>query len=384
MSNKKNETLLKPFEKIRWKYALENSNIGLWDWNNNNNQVALFLSQESKRILGFNTIEEGKDFGNNAQDWNNRVHPDDKEKYFLDFKNHLQGLTSNYENEHRVLCNNGEYKWVLDIGRIIERDENGVAKRVIGTHTDITKRIQNENTIKNNLNLVTKQNKKLENFANIVTHNLKEQSGNFENLLELYSDAKTSEEKDEIVTFLKLNSNHLSQTIKDLKKVVGVQNNKESIVERIYVNKYINKVLKVLDRSIKSNSATINNFIDDNVSVIFNPSYLESIIQNLISNAIKYKHLKRDPIINLTYSIVNDDMYLNISDNGLGIDLDKYGDSIFGLYKTFHNKSNSEGVGLYLVKNQVESFGGKIDVSSEPNAGTTFTITLPIKKVQLN
>ena len=71
---------------------------------------------------------------------------------------------------------------------------------------------------------------------------------------------------------------------------------------------------------------------------------------------------------------------LKVIDNGLGIDLEKYGKAVFGLYRTFHKNENSEGVGLYLTKNQIEAFNGKIEIHSEVDFGTTFTITLPIKK----
>jgi len=384
MDKKTNEERLKQFEKLKWRFALENSNIGIWDWDNSNNQDVVFYSEISKRILGFKTIEEGKNFGNNAQDWNNRVHPEDKDNYFKDFQNHADGLDSIYKNEHRILCNDGNYKWILDRGKIIERDENGQPTRIIGTHTDITERVENEKKMSRTLNLVSKQNKKLQNFAHIVTHNLKEHSGNFENLLGFYDEAETDKEKEEVISYLRLTASSLKKTIKDLNKIVSIEAKKEITLEKIYISKYINRVLKVLDNNIKESNATVNNYIDENLFINFSPAYLESIIQNLLSNALKYKHPEKDPIVNISYSIVGDNIYLNVSDNGIGIDLEKHGDNIFGLYKTFHNNKDAEGVGLYLVKNQIESFGGKIDVSSAPNAGTTFTITIPNKKIQLN
>ena len=99
-----------------------------------------------------------------------------------------------------------------------------------------------------------------------------------------------------------------------------------------------------------------------------------------MTNAIKYKHPERDPEIIINSSVTKENIIIKISDNGMGIDLNKFGDSIFGLYKTFHKNKNAEGVGLYLTKNQIETFGGKITVDSEVNLGTTFTITIPNKK----
>lgn len=370
---------IEQFEKLKWQFALENSNIGIWDWDNTNNLDRVFFSKESKRILGYKE-EEGDHFGSSSQDWNDRVHPDDREKYFQDFQDHLNGIHPIYENEHRILCNDGTYKWISDKGKIIERDPNGNALRIIGTHTDITLYVQNEEKLKKTLDLITSQNKKLKNFAHIVTHNLKEHSGNFESLLQFYDESESDSDRKELINYMKTLSVSLSKTISNLNQIVSVESKKEINIEKIYLVNYIESVTKVLDVFIKNSNTTIINSIDNSLFIYFSPAYTESIIQNLLSNAIKYKHPDRDPVINLNASIVNDNIILKVKDNGLGIDLDKYGGEVFGLYRTFHSNHNSEGVGLYLVKSQVESFGGKIEIESTVNVGTTFIITIPNRK----
>ncbi len=138
--------------------------------------------------------------------------------------------------------------------------------------------------------------------------------------------------------------------------------------------------MNMLEVVITKGNAKIINNIDPKIYIYYNATYLESIIQNLLTNAIKYKHPDRDPEIIIDYVLTKDSIQIKISDNGIGIDLDKFGDSVFGLYKTFHNNKDSEGVGLYLTKNQIETFGGKITIDSKVNIGTTLTITIPNKK----
>jgi len=367
------------FQKLKWQFALENSNIGVWDWDNTKNRDLVFFSKESKQILGYKDGEY-HNFGTNSQDWNDRVHPDDRKKYFQDFQDHLNGLYPIYQNEHRILANDGSYRYILDKGKVIEKDHEGKALRIIGTHIDITDRVENEKKIKKSLNLVTDQNKKLKNFAHIVTHNLKEHSGNFRSLLQFYDEATDERERQETISYLKVLSNSLSKTINDLKQIVSVNTKKKLEIEKIYISKYIKRVLHLLEIAIKENNVTINNFIDEQLFVHFSPAYMESIIQNLFSNAIKYKHPDRNPIITLKASINDNNIILKVTDNGLGIDLEKYGDDIFGLYKTFHFNKNAEGIGLYLIKNQIESFGGKISVKSKLGEGTEFTICIPNKQ----
>ena len=101
---------------------------------------------------------------------------------------------------------------------------------------------------------------------------------------------------------------------------------------------------------------------------------MDSIILNLVSNAVKYKSPDRPPLITINAMKSKKGILLSISDNGLGIDLDKYGDKIFGMYKTFHNREDAKGFGLYLIKNQIEAMGGSITVQSEVDKGTTFNV----------
>ena len=362
-------------ENSKWQLAVDISDIGIWEFDTELNKV--YFSESSKRIIGF---ENDKTFGDNKDDWNNRVHKDDKEKYFQDYQDHINGLKPLYVNEHRVKCKDGSYKWILDKGKIIKWDKNGKPIRFVGTHVDITNHVESGIKLSNTLNIVSKQNNKLKNFAHIVTHNLKQHAGNFESLLDFYKDAKSENEKQELIEYLDTLSTSLTKTISNLNEIVSIQNNKVDKIEKLYLAEEANKILNMLSVVISESNARINNNINPKLYIFYNATYLESIIQNLLTNAIKYKHPERDPEITAHTVITKDTIKVIVSDNGIGIDLDKFGDSIFGLYKTFHNNKDSEGVGLYLVKNQIESYGGEITLDSKVNEGTTFTITIPNKK----
>ena len=105
-----------------------------------------------------------------------------------------------------------------------------------------------------------------------------------------------------------------------------------------------------------------------------NKSYLESIFLNLMTNSIKYRSTTTQLKITISSKIENDELIISFKDNGIGIDLEKNKDKIFGLYQRFHNHPDSKGLGLYLVKSQVESMGGTITVDSKVGKGTTFTL----------
>lgn len=118
----------------RWKFAIEGSDLGLWDWNTETNK--LFYSKKWKEMLGYEEHEIGDSF----IEWSSRVHPDDIERCYEDLNKHLKKETLFYSNEHRVKCKDGDYKWVHDRGKVVHWNEDGKPIRMIGTHADISNR----------------------------------------------------------------------------------------------------------------------------------------------------------------------------------------------------------------------------------------------------
>jgi signal transduction histidine kinase len=155
-----------------------------------------------------------------------------------------------------------------------------------------------------------------------------------------------------------------------------LKNKEDSYVtkEKLSFMQIFDLVEKNLTADIKKSKAKIN-FDFSQAPIIYYPkSYLESIMQNLVSNAIKYHHPDRAPQISVKTYITEEKTYLEVGDNGLGIDLKEHSQDIFGLYKTFHSQKDSKGLGLYITKAQIIAMGGTIEVRSKPGMGTTFTV----------
>ncbi|MBE9158536.1 diguanylate cyclase [Nodosilinea sp. LEGE 06152] len=134
---KQTEAALRDSE-ARWQFAIEGAGDGLWDWNAQTNEV--FFSHQWKAMLGY----EDHEIGTSLDEWDSRVHPGDKTECYADLQRHFSGETAIYQNEHRMRCKDGSYKWILDRGKVVQWDEHGKPLRVIGTHKDISDRKQTE------------------------------------------------------------------------------------------------------------------------------------------------------------------------------------------------------------------------------------------------
>lgn len=349
----------------RYHFAVQASDRGVWDWDLITNKV--YYSSESMKILELTE----SDLVAAPEEWDERVHPEDREEYYGNINLHFDNKIPFYETCHRVLCS-GKYKWILDRGKVIERDDAGKPLRIVGTHTDISEQKEKEIELAKMLEIVNVQNNKLLNFAHIVSHNLRTHSGNIKSLLDLHKEALLSES--DALNNIQIVSDELFSTIESLNDLVSVYTERENNMQLLKINSFIDKVLDVLYESIKQKGIQVLNYVPSSVKILCIPAYLESIMLNLVTNAIKYSDPNKEAKIVFTAEANDEFVILNVKDNGLGIDLEKHRDSIFGLYKTFHRNNDARGVGLYLTKNQVENMGGKIEVESALNFGTTFKV----------
>lgn len=223
-------------------------------------------------------------------------------------------------------------------------------------------------------NLVVAQNHKLTNFTHIVSHNLRSHTSNISVLIDMLNFHESEEEKKVTMEHLRTSADRLNETILHLNDIVTIQNNKNVVLERLNLHAHVNRVVEILSESVAIKKVLIENKVEKNVYITYNHAYLESIILNLLSNAIKYSCPSRQPRIEVTCNSENEHLIFQVRDNGLGMDLNKYGDKIFGLYKTFHRNKDAKGVGLFITKSQVEAMGGKIEVESKLGEGSAFKV----------
>ncbi|MEP6844929.1 MAG: PAS domain-containing protein [Panacibacter sp.] len=278
-----------------------------------------------------------------------------------------------YDASFESVTAKGNRKWIRTIGKpVISSDRSITAIR--GITQDIHEQKLKDVQIKSSIDVITARNESLNNFAQIVSHNLRTHAANIETIISLLENNDDPAGQKEMFSYLKKISVNLNQTIEHLTETVTVQNSSSIPKTNLLFDEVLNEVTDVLRPTINETYASVSLDHTEYKEIEYVPAYLESILLNLLSNAIKYRNPGTKPMIKIKTFFSEGKKCFSVTDNGLGIDLSLHGDKLFGMYKTFHSNPDSIGIGLFITKTQVESLGGNIFVESQPGKGTTFTI----------
>lgn len=357
----------------RFNLALKGANDGLWDWNLATNDV--YFSPRWKGMLGY----EDSELPNSFDTWMSLIHPEDIGLTLLTLDNYLTGKSADYQLEFRLKHKKGHYVDVLARGFLI-KDKNDTNVRITGTHLDMTELNVNKIQLQKLIDELSQKYNDLLQFNYIISHNLRTPVASIlglGSLLELSDN--TEDEKEKIVNNIVLSTLKIDEVLRDLTNIISIRQPLSSKRITVRISEIVEGIVDMLKPEIEMSKVQIKLEIEESAETVCTiKSYVESVLYNLISNAIKYSSSKRTPIIIIKSIHRNGELILTIEDNGIGIDLAKNGENLFGLYKRFNSDSEGRGLGLFMSKNQVEAIGGKITICSELDKGTTFTITLPI------
>lgn len=266
-----------------------------------------------------------------------------------------------------------DIKWVS----VVNQQEENVG--VILTFKNITEKKNIEVERENMTADLAQRNKDLEQFTYIISHNLRAPVANIQGLASLLRDFEPGHtESLDALQALSVSVNNLDKVILDLNHILQVRSQVNDQIECVSLPLLIEEIKAGINQMIIKNKVIINYNFDAIDELFILKSYLYSILQNLVVNSIKYRRIDAEPVIAITSKLNNNKIFIYFKDNCKGIDLDKYGSHLFGLYKRFDWSVEGKGVGLFMVKMQIESLGGLISVNSELNKGTEFILEFPI------
>ena len=229
-----------------------------------------------------------------------------------------------------------------------------------------------------NIELI-RQNTQLEQFGYIIAHNLRSPVARILGLTNIINSSHFEMPKDKIILEkLEHSALDLDTIIHDLNSILDVKKGANHSFELVNLEERITKVKSILKEKIQEANVLLEERFEINECYAI-PAYIESILYNLISNAIKYRSPDRPIVIHVSSFAKEGQLNLVVKDNGLGLDLSKLKDKVFSMYQRFHDHVEGKGIGLFLVKTQVEALNGTIKIESEVNKGTTFYVVIPIR-----
>lgn len=340
----------------------------VWEGNTNNYEPE-YISDKAESFFGY-----PKEVWSNQVNFRESIIQEDASKIINEYLNKVKSQQK-FDLEYAILHQNGNKIWIRDCINVINLPNGETSVRGIMMDISNLKKIQHQLT--NSLEVLTEQNKKLLNFSHIVSHNLRSHSSNILSLSNLIEETEDVNEKLEYAQILCEVGKQLDATMINLTQLTEKNVNNESEKKLLNVDKYINQILISLQLEIRDSGLFVHKDYELNLEIFANPVFFESILHNIISNAIKFRNPKASSYLKIKGFENENFTVLEFSDNGLGMNIKGKEEKVFQLYKMFHKNISTKGLGLFMTKNQVEAMGGTIEVESKEMVGTTFIVKIP-------
>jgi PAS domain S-box-containing protein len=365
ITTRKNVELALKISEEKFRTTFESANIGMALVDPDGNFIK--CNSSWRKIIGY--TEDEFRLLNIA----NIIDPSQINKHIHCMDQIINGEITYWNSEEIFLNKKGNKVWGLFNTSLLRDNENHPLYFICILQNITERKNAEENQKRLTEDLIT-QNKYLQQYSYIVSHNLQAPISNIIGLVDLFALNFGKEQEGVFLESLKKAAQNLDVVVKDLNSMIsykkGINENKQEIV----FEEIMGIIKKNLEKQIIESKATIITNFEKVSSIKSVHSYVLSIITNLIDNAIKYKSLDRPPIIKLETHSELGFVCMRICDNGLGIDLNLQKDKLFGFYKRFHTHVPGKGMGMHLVKTQIESLGGRIEIASEVDKGTCIRI----------
>jgi PAS domain S-box-containing protein len=363
------EVLRESEERLR--LSLHAANQGLYDLNVQTG--AAIVNDEYAQMLGY----DPKTFVETNSAWIERLHPDDKEVTQQAYLDYINGVLPEYRVEFRQKTQDGNWKWILSLGKIVDYDSLGKPRRMLGTHTDITERKRAEEELQRTLEELKSSNAELEEFAYVASHDLQEPLRGIAGLAQLLQrryQGQLDSRADEYIDHIVDGTQRMQTLINDLLAYSRIGRRGEAL-QLTEADAALKAALKNLNAAIHEFGAAVTS--ESLPKVKADATQLTQLFQNLIGNALKFRG-ERPPQIHIGVVDAGDFWQFSVRDNGIGIE-PQYFERIFQVFQRLHTRREYKGtgIGLAICKKIIDRHGGRIWVESEKAQGSMFYFTLP-------
>lgn len=363
----------------RYEMAILSTRLGTWDWHVPSGRVV--INETWATMLGYSPDE----IMPHVDSWASLVHPDDSAMVGLRIKEHFDGLTEHYECEHRVRAKSGEYRWILDRGRVITRDVNGAPIRMVGTHQDMTERREGEDELKRARDAAEAANRAKSEFLANISHEIRTPMNAILGFAEVIRDPSLGEEqRSEYIATIRRNGEHLMSLLNDVLDFSKIEAGAIT-VERLRVS-----IASVLDDTAslmrlrcqgKGLSLRVEIAPETPEVILADPTRLRQILLNLLGNAIKFTD--QGTITLRCVPVSSRQVAIEVQDTGIGIseqDRARLFRPFTQADMTVTRRFGGTGLGLAISRRLARLMEGDLSVRSAVGTGSTFTLTLPLDR----
>jgi len=308
--------------------------------------------------------------------WTRAVHPDDAAQAGQQFLA-ANARRARFHFRYRLRRHDGVYRWAIDAGQP-RFEEDGTYAGFVGTVFDIHEQQLAEDELHTTNTRLTRTNVDLDNFIYTASHDLKAPITNIEGLLLALEDelpeAGRRGDVPLMLTMMQDAVDRFRRTIDHLTDLSRLQKEHSPDPDAVALAAVVEAVRLDLTPLLATTQGQLTVDIPADLTVTFAEKHLRSVVYNLLSNAFKYHHPDRRPVVQLRARPAADYVVLEVQDNGLGLDLAQGEEKLFAMFQRLHTHVEGTGVGLYMVKRVLENAGGRIEVESEVGLGSTFRV----------
>jgi PAS domain S-box-containing protein len=360
-----------------WKFAIEGSGKGVWDLNVQTHQAV--YSRIWKEMLGYSQ----DDILPIYQEWLGRIHPDDQLSVEEELQAYLDGKAEVYDVEYRLRCKDDSYKWILARGLVVDYTEEGSPLRMIGTHTDISKRKFQELQDKEHLNQLAHVTRLglMGEMATGIAHEVNQPltaTVNYASALKILAVAKEPD-MEKIAKIANLVSEQALRAGKIIRRMKAFCQNKNTHNISTDINTLINDCIILCKSDLKKHNITLNLELEEALPLLLVDAIkIEQVLINLIRNSTEALTANDNPIKTVTLSSLmldENQLQIQVRDNGSAIE-QAIQEKLFTPFVT--TKTEGMGMGLSICRSLITAHNGTLTFDSQPGLGTCFYITLPV------
>jgi signal transduction histidine kinase len=354
--------------KEKFELAAEAAKVGVWEWSATTGQM-IWCDQMYK----LHRVENKEQLSDISKDFFELIFADDHAMLSEQLASIYHSNANYFNTQYRIYDRiNGEIRHI-EMLSLVKRGKKNEPLRMVGVCFDITEAKKAENEKAKLISNLINYNKDLEEFAFVVSHRLRSHTSKIQTAISVLNNASTEDLRKNVIDEIVKASKEMDETLRDLTRILSLKEEKK-VFETVNLWELLNELQNSCEKEKQLENIQVHFDIHPETTVLGVRDYIKDIFMELCNNALKFKRNDTPLRIFVSSVVGKKQVEVIFKDNGMGIDLGKHAKKLFGLYRKFNANVEGKGIGLYMVKKQMELMGGKVSIQSAPQQGTQINL----------